>query len=324
MFLSLSLAVVIPASLMFWLISLFYQTINKDYVAPAPWRWLAAAIAPVLIALYGLRKRSLDVSGAVAGLLVGFILTLSSLCFFAALLVFFVAGSKVTKLGAHQKKKFEEDYKEGGQRNWLQVLCNGGAASLFSVLYLLEAGSAEKTFDFSRRYSSTWWAAGVLGSLACCCGDTFASEVGTVFGHSKPWLVTTFRRVPRGTNGGVTFTGTVSSMFGGFIVGVAYYATLLLCSTELTLSDSPPQWPIVLLSTLGGFVGSIIDSYLGALLQFSGYDRRQACIVEHPGPHVEHISGYAVLDNHGVNLLSSLLTGVISPYIAWHLWLQVT
>ncbi|XP_048245445.1 transmembrane protein 19-like [Haliotis rufescens] len=324
MFLSLSLAVVIPASLMFWLISLFYQTINRDYAAPAPWRWLVAAIAPVLIALYGLRKRSLDVAGAVAGLLVGFILTLSSLCFFSALLVFFLAGSKVTKLRAHQKKKFEEDYKEGGQRNWLQVMCNGGVASLFAILYLLEVGCAEKTFDFSRRYSSTWWAASVLGSLACCCGDTFASEVGTVFGHSKPWLVTNFQRVPRGTNGGVTFTGTLSSIFGGFIVGVAYYVALLLCTTELSLSDSPPQWPILLLATSAGFVGSIIDSYLGALLQFSGYDRRRACIVEHPGPHVEHISGYAVLDNHGVNLLSSLLTGIISPYIAWQLWLHVT
>ena len=49
----------------------------------------------------------------VAGYLVGFILTLSNLCFFAALLTFFVLGSKATKFRSQQKKKFEEDFKEG-------------------------------------------------------------------------------------------------------------------------------------------------------------------------------------------------------------------
>ena len=35
------------------------------------------------------------------------------------------------------------DFKEGGQRNWLQVLCNGGMALELSLLYLLDLGSAD-------------------------------------------------------------------------------------------------------------------------------------------------------------------------------------
>lgn len=39
-------------------------------------------------------------------------------------------------------------------------------------------------------------------------------------------------------------------------------------------------------------------------------------IVEHPGDGIVHISGSHVLDNHAVNLISSLLTAVILPRIA--------
>jgi len=52
----------------------------------------------------------------------------------------------------------------------------------------------------------------------------------------------------------------------------------------------------------------------------TGFDREQNCIVEKAGSDVEHISGVAVLDNHGVNLVSSLLTALIAPYVALGVW----
>jgi len=48
-----------------------------------------------------------------AGFVVGFVMTLSNYGFLAALLMLFVAGSKVTAWRSSYKKKFEADFKEG-------------------------------------------------------------------------------------------------------------------------------------------------------------------------------------------------------------------
>ena len=52
----------------------------------------------------------------------------------------------------------------------------------------------------------------------------------------------------------------------------------------------------------------------------AGFDRERNCIVEQPGSNIEHISGIAVLDNHGVNLVSSAVTALIAPYVALGIW----
>lgn len=87
------------------------------------------------------------------------------------------------------------------------------------------------------------------------------------------------------------------------------------------LSTSPPQWPIILFGGIAGLLGSIIDSLLGATVQYSGLDPNGR-VVERPDANVKHISGYRLLDNHSVNLISSILTGVIMPFIALNCWIS--
>lgn len=94
----------------------------------------------------------------------GFILTLSSLAHSMALLTFFITSSKVTKFRSARKKKIEADFKEGGQRNWIQVLCNGGMATQLALLYLLDIGSGERPIDFDKEYRSSWLSIGIIGN----------------------------------------------------------------------------------------------------------------------------------------------------------------
>ena len=45
---------------------------------------------------------------------------------------------------SHLYNKCQYDLSQlGGQRNWVQVICNGGVAAFASVLYLLEVGFGE-------------------------------------------------------------------------------------------------------------------------------------------------------------------------------------
>lgn len=62
-----------------------------------------------------------------------------------------------------RKKNFEDSFKEGGQRNWIQVLCNGGMASQLALLYLLDVGCGERPIDFDKDYRSSWLSIGILG-----------------------------------------------------------------------------------------------------------------------------------------------------------------
>ena len=86
-----------------------------------PLRWISSTVVPVIVVSWGHSKKSLSTSGALLALVVGFCLTLAHYSFFLCLLTFFVSSSKVTKFKEEEKRKFEVDFKEGGQRNWLQV-----------------------------------------------------------------------------------------------------------------------------------------------------------------------------------------------------------
>lgn len=148
----------------------------------------------------------------------------------------------------------------------------------------------------------------------------------------------------KGTNGGITKAGLLAAVAAGGTVGVTFLVFGLFtvrCASDVALK----QLLVIPFSALAGLCGSLIDSVLGATIQFSGFcsvrnkvsfesntckhvDRRrrvfllmECCVqvVGKPGPTVKKISGVDILDNNGVNfvsiLLTSFLTSIASVYI---------
>lgn len=96
-----------------------------------------------------------------------------------------------------------------------------------------------------------------FGASAAALSDTVSSEIGAV-SRRKPILVTTFKEVERGTDGGITAIGTAAGMAASLAVAVIYF---------LTISNSLKYFGII---AVAGVLGNLFDSFLGATIQRRG------------------------------------------------------
>ncbi|VAI15006.1 unnamed protein product [Triticum turgidum subsp. durum] len=218
-----------------------------------------------LIAARAVRRRSLDASGGAAGFAVMALHLACGYRYGALLLAFFFTSSKVTKIGEDRKRRVEEDFKEGGQRNWIQVLANSAIATVLVILLAIMTGGQDQCLDSNGSKVITGIIGAIIGHYCCCNGDTWSSEIG-VLSDEQPRLVTTLKLL------------------------------------------------VIPISAAAGLLGSLIDSLLGATLQFSGYCSVRNKVVSKRGPTVTKISGMTILDNDAVNAVSVLLTSVITAY----------
>jgi uncharacterized membrane protein len=132
---------------------------------------------------------------------------------------------------------------------------------------------------------------GIIANYACVAADTFSSELG-ILAKGQPRLITSlnFRKVPRGTNGGVTLTGLAAGLLGSVIVVTAAMLFLPFCTEETVGKmgggapwSSEQRRTLILGLTVWGFLGSVVDSILGGLFQRSVKDIRSGKIVEGEG-----------------------------------------
>ena len=201
----------------------------------------------VVIAVLAFRFKLLSKSGALAAFLLGSVVFgLGGLVWSVVLMMFFLSSSGLSILFKSRKSNAEEKYARGSVRDYSQVLANGGLAGLFVIL----------SFVFPQ--SPYPWL-GFCAALAAANADTWATELGSL-SKKSPVLITTLKPVERGTSGGISLFGLAASLLGSFVIAAA---GILLAPAGLSIEP----WLFLVVVTLSGVIGSVVDSWIGATLQ---------------------------------------------------------
>lgn len=153
----------------------------------------------------------------------------------AALVALFVLTFVATRYGRAKKEARGVSESRKGRRA-SQIVANLGVAALAAAM-----GSY----------------VGCIAALAEAAADTVSSEIGQAVG-GPAWLITTWRRVPPGTDGGVSLAGTVAGVLAALMIvgfGGLHHAL----------------WPHGLIVFVAACAGLVFDSVLGATVERWGW-----------------------------------------------------
>jgi len=244
-------------------------------------RVVAGVIGAGIFAFAARGLEALSTSGAFAGTVVGAIALAAGWSWGLLLVAHFISASALSKFGETRKaQRVGAVVEKGDRRDAKQVLANGGVYALAAIAYSLTQ-------------TNSWHAVGI-GALAASAADTWATEIGTLFGPN-PRSIISGERVPPGTSGGVSRIGTIGS-FGGALF--------------IAAGASIARWPVSFTAVaLGGLAGAMADSLLGATLQTRRWCDACAKPTERPvhscGNPTRRTGGLRGFDNDAVNAVSS-------------------
>ncbi len=144
----------------------------------------------------------------------------------------------------------EEKFSKGHQRDAAQVLANGGIAGLCVLLGQAFPGALWPWLAFA-------------GALAAANADTWATELG-VLSKTPPRSIRTGRMVEPGDSGGVSWMGILAATGGSLLIALLAVLPWPGIPAEFGLAT---HGLVILLITLAGLGGSLVDSLLGATAQ---------------------------------------------------------
>jgi len=183
------------------------------------------------------KKKLLDFEGILIGNTVGLAAIIygpNPFVDFGIVVLFFVFGEIASN---YPRKKHEE-------RNIWNVIGNSLPALITLLPLIILPKLTYYDFIFELAF---------FGAISAALADTLSSEIG-YYSKSKVILITTFKPVAKGTDGGVTLLGEVAALFGGLIIGGVYFFVYsnLLAAIAIVLA---------------GIVGSNSDSVAGAIFE---------------------------------------------------------
>ena len=260
------------------------------------------ALRVLVVLVFGivsLRKKLVDLTGFMAGLVVGLsVIFLGGWNWFIVLLLFHLVAGVATKWKYEYKRRLGVAEEKGGARGWRNVLANGLLASI--------------TVSLEKIFGGQVWAYAYLASVSTAMGDTLATELG-LLSPSKPRLITRpWIRVEPGTSGGVSLLGYLATILAGLIVGFSGYLLGVV-----PYENNQDVLTTVFIVTTSTLVGVTVDSILGATIQ--AQYRCTVCgkLTEKPihcGRRAILVKGFKVIDNHVVNIIG-IGSGVLSALI---------
>lgn len=263
---------------------------------------IAGFAAATIIALLAEQRGTLRRSGVLAAIIVGGIIVAAGGWAWGALLVLFFATSSALSLVRKRRRGQDATAARGHQRDATQVLANGGVATVAALLATVT--------------SSPLVFAGFAGAIAAANADTWATEIGAL-APRPPRLITTGRRVPPGSSGGVTSLGTLAGFAGGALIGAVAGAML----AAGWISEQRVEVGVIAGMIGGGLVGTLSDSVLGATLQ--ALYRCPRCnvpterLVHGCGTATEKVRGWSFMNNDVVNAIATLIGGLVAALVAW-------
>jgi uncharacterized protein (TIGR00297 family) len=217
--------------------------------ASSPERLAIAAAVTLGFAVLARALRGVNRSGALAGGLACFLLFAGAgPTAFATLAALFLMTWVSTRLGYGRKLALGLAERREGRNAW-QILANLAVAAAGSVV-------------FSATGNRVWLVA-ALAALAEAATDTVASEIGQ-YRRADARLITTWERVPAGTDGGITIPGSIAGL-----------AACLAIAAVAAVGGMIPRGQFWI-PVGAGFAGMLIDSILGATLQRRGWISNQA------------------------------------------------
>ena len=215
----------------------------------------------VIMGLITYKRKALDLLGSIFMIVMGVIIIFAAgVNWLLLIFLFLILGVGFTRY-KHDYKKEIGVYE--GTRTIKNVVSNGIVAFVMAAF---------------GNY------AGFIGSIATATADTMASEVGVA---TTPRLITNFKKVPPGTDGGVSVLGTFAGIVGAGLIGLAAYI----------LGIYPDLVRTMVIALVAGTFGCLVDSILGAILEIKGY-----------------------LTNEHVNLLATLAGALLGNIMVWMIW----
>ncbi|MBD2326309.1 TIGR00297 family protein [Alkalinema sp. FACHB-956] len=182
---------------------------------------------------------------------------------YTLMMVYFLLGSAVTRIGMAEKEAAGIAEKRSGARGPENVWGSALVATICAIAFwMLKVWNYRELMQFGQLPA---WATllppllllAYTASMATKLSDTCASEIGKAYGK-RTFLITTLKPVPRGTEGAVSLEGTIAGIMASLVIALVGWGLGLV----------PHQYPIgIAICVLAAFVATNLESVIGATLQ---------------------------------------------------------